>query len=105
MRACNQFGRLLALGITTTLSLYLFINVAMVMGLIPVVGVPLPMISYGGTAMLMIMLGIGLVLGGEVLRDVRHGRDGVEEDSARVMRRFVPPLRHAPVAASPLRAH
>ncbi|HEY9568078.1 MAG TPA: rod shape-determining protein RodA [Thalassobaculum sp.] len=80
MRARNQFGRLLALGITTTLFLYLFINVAMVMGLIPVVGVPLPMISYGGTAMLTIMLGIGLVLGVSVHRDVRIGRAGVEED-------------------------
>src|SRR3546814_10708683 len=80
MRARNQFGRLLALGITTTLFLYLFINVAMVMGLIPVVGVPLPLISYGGTAMLTIMLGIGLVPGVSVHRDVRIGRAGVEED-------------------------
>lgn len=80
LRARNQFGRLLALGITTTLFLYLFINVAMVMGLIPVVGVPLPMISYGGTAMLTIMLGLGMVIGVSVHRDVRIGRAGVEED-------------------------
>ncbi|GHD63654.1 rod shape-determining protein RodA [Thalassobaculum fulvum] len=80
IRARSQFGRLVALGVTTTLFLYLFINVAMVMGLIPVVGVPLPMISYGGTAMLTIMLGLGMVLGVSVHRDVRIGRAGVDED-------------------------
>jgi rod shape determining protein RodA len=80
IRARSQFGRLVAHGVTTTLFLYLFINVAMVMGLIPVVGVPLPMISYGGTAMLTIMLGFGMVIGVSVHRDVRIGRAGVEED-------------------------
>jgi len=80
LRSRSQFGRLLALGITTTLFLYLFINVAMVMGLIPVVGVPLPMISYGGTAMLTIMMGLGMVIGVSVHRDVRIGRAGVDED-------------------------
>ena len=80
IRSRSQFGRLVALGVTTTLFLYLFINVAMVMGLIPVVGVPLPMISYGGTAMLTIMLGLGMVLGVSVHRDVRIGRAGVDED-------------------------
>ena len=58
----NQFGRLLTLGIMTTFFLYLFINVAMVMGLIPVVGVPLPLISYGGTAMITLLFGFGLVM-------------------------------------------
>ena len=80
IRSRSQFGRLVALGVTTTLFLYLFINVAMVMGLIPVVGVPLPMISYGGTAMLTMMIGLGLLLGVSVHRDVRIGRAGVEED-------------------------
>ena len=80
IRARSQFGRLVALGVTTTLFLYLFINVAMVMGLIPVVGVPLPMISYGGTAMLTMMIGLGLLLGVSVHRDVRIARAGVEED-------------------------
>lgn len=80
IRARSQFSRLVALGVTTTLFLYLFINVAMVMGLIPVVGVPLPMISYGGTAMLTIMLGLGLLLGVSVHRDVRIARAGVDED-------------------------
>lgn len=80
IRARSQFGRLVAMGVTTTLFLYLFINVAMVMGLIPVVGVPLPMISYGGTAMLTMMIGLGLLLGVSVHRDVRIARAGVEED-------------------------
>jgi rod shape determining protein RodA len=52
LRSRNQFGRILAIGLTTNLFLYVFINMAMVMGLIPVVGVPLPLISYGGTALL-----------------------------------------------------
>ena len=43
MRSRNQFGRLLAIGLTLNLFLYVFINIAMVMGLIPVVGVPLPL--------------------------------------------------------------
>lgn len=58
----NQFGRLLAFGVTTTFFLYLFINMGMVMGLIPVVGVPLPLVSYGGTAVLSLMFGFGLII-------------------------------------------
>jgi len=58
----HVFSRLLILGITTTFILYIFINLAMVMGLVPVVGVPLPLISYGGTVVLTVMLGFGLVL-------------------------------------------
>lgn len=60
--ARNLFGRLLAYGLTVNFSLYVFVNIAMVMGLIPVVGAPLPMISYGGTAMLAVMAGFGLVI-------------------------------------------
>jgi rod shape determining protein RodA len=48
----------------------------MVMGLIPVVGVPLPLISYGGTAMLTVMFGMGLLLSVYVHRDTRIGRRG-----------------------------
>jgi rod shape determining protein RodA len=77
-RSRNHFGRLLALGITTNFFLYVFINTAMVMGLIPVVGVPLPLISYGGTAMLTIMLGFGLLMSVYVHRDVRISRYGEE---------------------------
>ncbi|MBF0391927.1 MAG: rod shape-determining protein RodA [Alphaproteobacteria bacterium] len=75
-RSRSQFGRLVALGVTTTFFLYVFINIAMVMGLIPVVGVPLPLISYGGTAMLTLMFGFGLVMSVYVHRDVQIGRRG-----------------------------
>jgi len=77
-RSRSNFGRLLALGITINVFLYVFINTAMVMGLIPVVGVPLPLISYGGTAMLTVMFGFGLVMCVYVHRDARIGRGGDE---------------------------
>ncbi|WP_218940104.1 rod shape-determining protein RodA [Denitrobaculum tricleocarpae] len=80
LRTRNQFGRLLAIGLTTNLFLYVFINIAMVMGLIPVVGVPLPLISYGGTAMLTVMVGLGLVISVYVHRDTFISRRGVTEE-------------------------
>jgi len=55
---------------------YVVINIAMVMGLIPVVGVPLPLISYGGTALMTLMAGFGLLLSASVHRNVRIGRYG-----------------------------
>ncbi len=58
----SQFGRLLATGVCLTFFLYAFVNLAMVMGLMPVVGVPLPLVSYGGTAMITLMLGFGLLM-------------------------------------------
>src|SRR5215469_9474933 len=76
LRSRNQFGRLLGLGIVTSFFLSVFINAAMVMGMIPVVGVPLPLISYGGTAMLAVMLGFGLLINVGVHRDTRLNRRG-----------------------------
>ncbi len=76
LRCRNHFGRLLALGITINVFLYVFINTAMVMGLIPVVGVPLPLISYGGTAMLTVMFGFGLLISAYIHRDIRINRHG-----------------------------
>ncbi len=81
LRARSQFGRLVAIGVTSTFFLYVFINIAMVMGLIPVVGVPLPLISYGGTAMLTLMFAFGLLLGVHVHRDIGIGRRGVEPEA------------------------
>jgi len=52
LKSRQNFARYLALGLSINFSLYVFINIAMVMGLIPVVGAPLPLISYGGTSML-----------------------------------------------------
>jgi rod shape determining protein RodA len=78
LRARNQFGRLLAMGVTLTFFLYVAINIAMVTGLIPVVGVPLPLISYGGTAMVTVLVGFGLLLGVDVHRDVTIPRFPVD---------------------------
>ena len=70
MRVRHQFGRLIVLGVILNFFLYVFINMAMVMGLVPVVGVPLPFVSYGGTAMLTLLFGFGLVLSASVHRGV-----------------------------------
>ncbi len=80
LRSRNHFGRLLALGITINFFLYMFMNTAMVMGLIPVVGVPLPLISYGGTAMLTVMFGFGLMISVYVHRDIRINRHGESDN-------------------------
>jgi rod shape determining protein RodA len=76
LRSRSPFGRLLGLGIAINFFLYAFINMAMVTGLIPVVGVPLPLISYGGTAMVTTMLGFGLLMNVGIHRDVRISRIG-----------------------------
>ncbi len=76
LRSRSQFGRLLGLGIAVNFFLYAFINMAMVTGLIPVVGVPLPLISYGGSAMVTVMLGFGLLMNIGIHRDVRISRQG-----------------------------
>src|ERR687891_594839 len=80
LRARSQFARLLAMGVGTTFFLYVVINIAMVTGLIPVVGVPLPMISYGGTAMITVLTGFGLLLSVDIHRDVAIPRFPVDID-------------------------
>lgn len=72
-RSKHQFGRLLAVGLGTNYFLYVFVNVAMVTGSIPVGGVPLPLISHGGSAMITVMLGFGLLLSAYVHRDAELG--------------------------------
>jgi rod shape determining protein RodA len=57
----SHFGRLAASGVTATFAAYVLINGAMVVGLAPVVGVPMPLLSYGGTVMMTVMFGFGLV--------------------------------------------
>lgn len=69
-RSRNHFGRLMAIGMTGVFFLYVFINIAMVMGLVPVVGVPLPLISYGGTSMLTLLVGFGLIISVYIHRDM-----------------------------------
>jgi rod shape determining protein RodA len=70
LRCNHQYGRLVALGIGTNFFLYCFVNLSMVMGLIPVGGVPLPLISYGGSALTAVMLGFGVLMSVHVHRDV-----------------------------------
>lgn len=60
--AQDSFGRLLAASITTTFFVYVFVNMGMVSGLLPVVGVPLPLISQGGTAIVTLMAGFGILM-------------------------------------------
>lgn len=79
LRSRNHFGRLVALGLSTTFFLYFFINIAMVMGLIPVVGVPLPLVSYGGTALLSLMFSFGVIMCVDVYRDLRIGRRWIQQ--------------------------
>lgn len=64
----SHFGRLAAAGVTATFAVYILINGAMVMGLAPVVGVPMPLLSYGGTVLLTVMVGFGLVMAVRVHR-------------------------------------
>jgi rod shape determining protein RodA len=61
-KAKDGFGRFLALGITLMFVLYTFINIAMTLGLMPVVGIPLPFMSYGGTAMLTNFIAVGMLI-------------------------------------------
>lgn len=64
----DRFSSLLILGIGSTFFLFFAVNMAMVTGLLPVVGVPLPLVSYGGSAMLVLMIGFGLVQSANVHR-------------------------------------
>jgi rod shape determining protein RodA len=61
-RARDNFGRLLAGSLSLTFFVYLFVNVGMVSGILPVVGVPLPLVSYGGTSMVTLMIGFGILM-------------------------------------------
>jgi rod shape determining protein RodA len=64
----DRFASLLSIGIAATFFLYFAINMAMVMGLAPVVGVPLPLVSYGGSAMMVLLAAFGLVQSAHIHR-------------------------------------
>jgi rod shape determining protein RodA len=64
----NRFGSLITLGVAATLFLFFAVNMSMVMGLIPVVGVPLPLVSYGGSSMLVLLIAFGLMQSAHVHR-------------------------------------
>lgn len=76
LRARSLFGKLAAGGVAATLACYVFINTAMVIGLVPVVGIPLPMVSFGGTAMMTLLAGFAIVLSIDLHRD-QHGTRGL----------------------------
>jgi rod shape determining protein RodA len=75
LRCRHQFGRLVALGVSMNFFLYVLVNVAMVTGTIPVGGVPLPLVSHGGTAMITVMIGFGLLMSVHVHRDTDFTED------------------------------
>ena len=61
-RAQTTFGRVMAGGLMLILFVYVFVNIGMVSGILPVVGVPLPLVSYGGSALIVLMAGFGIVM-------------------------------------------
>ena len=69
LKTRHQYGRLLVMGVVNIFFIHMFVNMGMVMGLIPVVGAPLPFVSYGGTIMASMMIGFGLVLNVDISRD------------------------------------
>jgi len=60
--AQSTFGRLLAGSVTLTFFIYVFVNIGMVIGQLPVVGVPLPLVSYGGTSLVTLLAGFGILM-------------------------------------------
>jgi rod shape determining protein RodA len=78
IRCRHQYGRLVALGISMNFFMYVFVNLAMVMGAIPVGGVPLPLMSHGGSAMITVMIGFGVLMSVYVHRDVEFGQGANE---------------------------
>jgi rod shape determining protein RodA len=61
MMAKDKMGRLLCVGVITMVFTHAFVNMAMTIGLLPIVGIPLPLVSYGGTFMVITLFALGLV--------------------------------------------
>ena len=66
LKSNHTFGKILSMGVSINLFLYVVLNMSMVTGLMPVVGIPLPLISYGGTVMLSIMISFGLLMNADL---------------------------------------
>ncbi len=75
-KCTSFFGKILILGISYNFFIHYLVNLGMVMGLFPVVGIPLPLMSYGGTSMMTLMFGFGLLMCAYTNREVRVGRRG-----------------------------
>ncbi len=71
LRAQSIFAKLVAGGITSLLFIHVFINIGMVTGVLPVVGVPLPLLSYGGSSLLSTLIGFGFLLNADIHREVK----------------------------------
>ena len=73
----SVFARLAAIGLNMTLFSYIFVNIGMVCGLLPIVGIPLPFISYGGTSLITLLLSQGIIFA--CVKDIkrRAGRKGI----------------------------
>jgi rod shape determining protein RodA len=65
----SNFGKLYCYGFSTALSVYIAVNMGMVLGLLPIVGAPLPIMSYGGSSMMSIMLGLGIAMSCKIHKD------------------------------------
>lgn len=74
VRSRSSFGRLAGFGVAMSFFVYIFINIAMVIGLVPVVGVPLPFISYGGTSLITLLLSVGIILNIDMHQDCKIPR-------------------------------
>ena len=81
LRSRSQFGRLTGMGVIAAFYIYAAINMAMVMGVLPVVGEPLPLVSYGGTSMMSLLIAFGLLINVYVHRDQFIGRWGSGTES------------------------
>jgi len=69
LHAPDQQGKLLAVGITAAVSIYAFVNIAITINLLPITGIPLPFISYGGSSLIMNFIGVGILL--NISRQIR----------------------------------
>lgn len=77
LRCKSHFGRLASVGAVATILFYIAFNAGMVIGLLPVVGVPMPLVSYGGTAMITVMACLGLVLSAHIHKDEKISETGI----------------------------
>ena len=75
LKSTSYFGKLLAIGLATNYFMYVFINIAMVLGLLPVVGIPLPLISYGGTVILSVCASFGVIMAVYINKDTNLGKE------------------------------
>ena len=69
----SSFGKLYCYSFATAFFVYVAVNMGMVLGLIPIVGAPLPIMSYGGSSMLAMMFGLGLVMSCKIHKDQALG--------------------------------